>query len=78
MIKPFDMAEVIAGQGTTGLEIADQAGEAGVTEGEVLVPCGGGGLTAGIALAREFIGTRSRVAVIESGGLRYSDGCTQT
>lgn len=53
LIKPFDMAEVIAGQGTTGLEIAEQAAEAGVTSGDVLVCCGGGGLTSGIALALE-------------------------
>lgn len=53
LIKPFDMAEVIAGQGTTGLEIAEQAAEAGVTKADVLVCCGGGGLTAGIALALE-------------------------
>ena len=51
LIKPFDMAEVIAGQGTVGLEIAEQAAEAGITVAEVLVPCGGGGLTSGIALA---------------------------
>ena len=51
LIKPFDMAEVIAGQGTVGLEIAAQAAEAGVTQAEVLVPCGGGGLTSGVALA---------------------------
>ncbi|WP_323037589.1 threonine/serine dehydratase [Pararhodobacter sp.] len=53
LIKPFDMAEVIAGQGTAGLEIAEQAAEVGVTQGRVLVPCGGGGLTSGIALALE-------------------------
>jgi threonine dehydratase len=53
LIKPFDLAEVVAGQGTTGLEIADQAAEAGVIAGQVIVPCGGGGLTAGIALALE-------------------------
>jgi threonine dehydratase len=53
LIKPFDMAEVIAGQGTTGLEIAEQAAEAGITQADVLVCCGGGGLTAGIALALE-------------------------
>jgi threonine dehydratase len=51
LIKPFDMAEVIAGQGTTGLEIAEQAAEAGVSRADVLVCCGGGGLTSGIALA---------------------------
>lgn len=53
LIKPYDMAEVIAGQGTTGLEIAEQAAEAGITKAEVTVPCGGGGLTSGIALALE-------------------------
>ncbi|MET0749025.1 MAG: threonine/serine dehydratase [Rhizobium sp.] len=51
LIKPFDDAMVIAGQGTTGLEIAEQAMEEGVAAAEVLVPCGGGGLTSGIALA---------------------------
>ena len=53
LIKPFDEPQVIAGQGTTGLEIAEQAAEAGVTGGDVLVCCGGGGLTSGIALALE-------------------------
>ncbi|WP_029660740.1 threonine/serine dehydratase [Aliihoeflea sp. 2WW] len=51
LIRPFDEPEVIAGQGTVGLEIAAQAAELGVAPGEVLVPCGGGGLTSGIALA---------------------------
>ena len=53
LIKPFDMAEVIAGQGTTGLEIAQQAAKAGITDAQVFVPCGGGGLSSGIALALE-------------------------
>jgi threonine dehydratase len=53
LIKPFDEPLVIAGQGTTGLEIAEQAVDSGVTAAEVLVPCGGGGLTSGIALALE-------------------------
>lgn len=51
LIKPYDNQHVIAGQGTTGLEIAKQATEAGVKSADVLVPCGGGGLTSGIALA---------------------------
>ncbi|MEY3306751.1 MAG: hypothetical protein RLZZ413_789 [Pseudomonadota bacterium] len=51
LIKPFDEPLVIAGQGTTGLEIAEQARDEGVEAAEVLVCCGGGGLTAGIALA---------------------------
>ena len=53
LIKPYDDPEVIAGQGTCGMEIAAQIAEAGVREADVLVCCGGGGLTAGIALALE-------------------------
>lgn len=53
LIKPFDEPQVIAGQGTTGLEIARQAAEAGIDRADVLVCCGGGGLTSGIALAFE-------------------------
>ena len=51
LIKPYDAPQVIAGQGTIGLEIADQAGAAGLTGATVITCCGGGGLTAGIALA---------------------------
>lgn len=53
LIKPFDNPYVIAGQGTCGLEIAAQAGEVGIDTADVLVCCGGGGLTSGIALALE-------------------------
>lgn len=51
LIKPFDDAQVIAGQGSVGLEIAMQAQAAGIADARVLVCCGGGGLTSGIALA---------------------------
>ncbi len=51
LVKPFDEPQVIAGQGTVGLEIAQQAAAAGVYDAQVLVCCGGGGLTSGIALA---------------------------
>lgn len=53
LIKPYDEPQVIAGQGTCGLEIAEQAAELGVTRADVLVCCGGGGLTSGIAMALE-------------------------
>lgn len=53
LIKPFDEPLVIAGQGTCGLEIAQQAREAGAEGAEILVCCGGGGFTSGIALATE-------------------------
>ncbi len=51
LIKPYDDPFVIAGQGTTGLEIAKQAADLGIKDASVLVCCGGGGLTSGIALA---------------------------
>ena len=53
LIKPYDEPQVIAGQGTVGLELAAQAKTADVTKADVLVCCGGGGLTSGIALALE-------------------------
>ena len=46
-IHPFDHPDIVAGQGTVGLEILEQAPEAAT----VLVPTGGGGLLAGVALA---------------------------
>ena len=51
LVKPYDNYDVIAGQGTVGLEIHDQLKKRNVTEAEVLVCCGGGGLSAGISLA---------------------------
>jgi threonine dehydratase len=60
LIRPFDDPMVIAGQGTCGLELAEQAREAGITQADVLVCCGGGGLSAGIALALEDTGLRVR------------------
>ncbi len=47
VIAPFDDYDVMAGQGTLGLELAEQAGELDL----VLVPVGGGGLAAGVATA---------------------------
>ena len=51
LIPPYDHIHVIAGQGTIGLEIADQANQNGIEKADVLVCCGGGGLTSGIAVA---------------------------
>jgi threonine dehydratase len=68
LIKPFDEPQVIAGQGTTGLEIARQAAEAGVEEADVLVPCGGGGLSSGIALACAAEAPGLRVRPVEPEG----------
>jgi threonine dehydratase len=68
LIKPFDEPQVIAGQGTCGLEIAAQAAEIGITEATVLTCCGGGGLTSGIALALEAKAPGMRVRPVEPEG----------
>ena len=51
IVPSYDDPFVIAGQGTIGLEVPAQAQAAGVNIGQVLSPCGGGGLIAGIATA---------------------------
>lgn len=68
LIKPYDDPLVIAGQGTVGLELAEQALEAGVTEAPVYVCCGGGGLSSGIALALEAKGPGLKVHTAEPAG----------
>jgi len=65
MVHPYDDPAVIAGQGTVGLEIAE---DAGVDEADVLVCCGGGGLTSGIALALEARAPGLRVRPVEPQG----------
>ena len=68
LIKPFDEPLVIAGQGTCGLEIAEQAAEQGIASADVLVCCGGGGLASGIALALEAEAPGLRVRPAEPEG----------
>ncbi len=68
LIRPYDEPQVIAGQGTVGLEIAEQAAEAGIAAADVLTCCGGGGLTAGIALALEAKAPGLRVRPAEPEG----------
>lgn len=65
LVRPFDEPLVIAGQGTVGLEVAEQAKEEGITAADVLVPCGGGGLSAGVALALEAEAPGFRVRTSE-------------
>jgi threonine dehydratase len=50
-IHPYNDPFVIAGQGTVGLEIADDCEAAGIAPDIVVTPCSGGGLTAGLSLA---------------------------
>ena len=68
LLKPYDNPEVIAGHGTVGLEIAMQAGAHSVSDAQVLVCCGGGGLTSGIALALADRAPGFRVHTVEPEG----------
>jgi threonine dehydratase len=61
LIPPFDHTEVIAGQGTAALELFDQVGELDW----LLVPCGGGGLLSGCAVASKHRMPNCRVVGIE-------------
>ncbi len=51
LVKPYDDPNIISGQGTIGLEIAQQCEALGVKPDAVVVCCGGGGLVSGTALA---------------------------
>lgn len=62
MIHPFDQADVIAGQGTIGLEILDQFPEVK----NVFVPMGGGGLISGIASAIKALQPEVKVIGLET------------
>ena len=61
VIPPFDHPDVIAGQGTTGLEIIDELPEVDA----ILVPTGGGGLLAGVAIALSNRNPSTRVIAVE-------------
>ena len=62
LIHPFDHADVVAGQGTLGLEIIEQAPEAKT----VLIPTGGGGLLAGAAIAIKSLRPDIRVVGVQA------------
>lgn len=55
IVPPFEDPDVVAGQGTLGLESLTQAAQMGVVPTRMYVNCGGGGLTAGCALAAQAL-----------------------
>lgn len=64
-VPPFDDPEIIAGQGTVGLEIARQCAALTLTPAAVLVPCGGGGLSAGVSIALRTLLPGSEIYAVE-------------
>ncbi|MGI9076424.1 MAG: threonine ammonia-lyase [Gemmatimonadaceae bacterium] len=61
LVPPYDDRDIIAGQGTAGLEIAEDLPDVGT----VLVPVGGGGLSAGVAAVIKALAPRARVVGVE-------------
>jgi threonine dehydratase len=68
MIHPYNDAVVIAGQGTIGLEIAEDCIAAGATPAAIIIPCGGGGLSSGVNLAMRDAFPGIDVVVVEPAG----------
>jgi threonine dehydratase len=68
LVPPFEHRDIIAGQGTAGLELFERAKSMRTALDEVLVCCSGGGLTAGIALAMEALSPRTRIHSVEPEG----------
>ena len=65
LVRPFDDPLIMAGQGTVGLEAMAQASAMGAHVDQVLVPCGGGGLTSGVAAAVTGVSPGTRVFAVE-------------
>jgi threonine dehydratase len=72
LVHPFEDPLVIAGQGTIGLELADQVPDADT----VVIPVGGGGLSAGIATALRAVRPGLRLVGVQAGksGFTIADG----
>ena len=65
LVPAYDDPHVVAGQGTVGLELMQQAAELGMTPDQVLVPTSGGGLTGGTAIAVRALSPAAAVYGVE-------------
>jgi threonine dehydratase len=68
VVPAFDDPHIIAGQGTVGLELMEQAAEAGLVPDDVVICCSGGGLASGMAIAVHQHAPATRVHVAEPAG----------
>jgi threonine dehydratase len=68
LVPPFEHFDIIAGQGTCGLEIIEEAEANGVVLDHMLVNCSGGGLLAGVALAFAEKSPATKVHSVEPEG----------
>jgi threonine dehydratase len=65
LVPSFEHPDIIAGQGTVGLELMQQSAALGLTPDQVLIPCSGGGLSAGAAIAIKSISAATSVHTVE-------------
>ena len=68
VVPPYDHPWILTGQGTVGLELAEQAKALGVTLDAVAAPCSGGGLVTGVALGVKGISPSTTVHAGEPAG----------
>lgn len=68
LVPAYDDPHVIAGQGTVGLEFCQQLAALGVTAAQIAICCGGGGLTAGCALAIKALSPDTQIITVEPVG----------
>ena len=71
----YEHVHIIAGQGTVGLEIAEQSEALGMPVDQVLICCGGGGLTSGSAIALKARLPAATIYVVEP---EHYDDTTQS
>jgi threonine dehydratase len=65
LVPAFDDPRIIAGQGTAGIELMQQAEELGLVPDQVLIGASGGGLASGCALAIRSLSPKTRVYAVE-------------
>ncbi len=73
-IHPFDDWQIIAGQGSVALELLDQLPEVGA----MVVPVGGGGLIAGVALAAKTVRPAVQIVGVQAAGAAAAVSAFQT
>ncbi|AEI82403.1 threonine dehydratase catabolic (plasmid) [Cupriavidus necator N-1] len=69
VVPPFDDYDIIAGQGTAGLELAEQLDEQGIRPDAFVVPCSGGGLASGTTTAMKHVYPDLQCFFVEPAGL---------
>lgn len=68
IVPPYEHPLIMAGQGTVGLEAMTQAELLGIVPDAVLIPCGGGGLTAGVSTAVRALAPHTKIYSVEPEG----------